>query len=462
MSSPAQTPVEHPHPVTDAALPLTSPPEAGAGFDANPHPRRGARRPGGAAFWFVVGSAIALMVATSPGQTAGVSAFIDPMMAGVGIDRATISTAYLIGTLFGAAALPFVGRWVDRFGAARSTVVVGALYTAAVAAMSLVSGAMTLTFGFMALRSLGQGALGLIAITVVSQRVDPSRRGRALGLVAAVGGAGMALVPMGIDASIGAVGWRHAWQLCAMGVILLLVPTVLATLVRSRRPSHADRTGGQGPGDTANVEVSYTLAQAIRQPYFWVLAVSVGLSGLLITAVLFHQFDLLGRRGLSTTQVAAMFVPQAIAALLATLAAGHLVDRYRPRLLVATGMVLHTVGFLLVLIPGTGWNVVGYAMALGAAGGFLRTVEAASLVGLFGPAHLGSLRGVVSAVAVGGTALGPVLYSLSTGATGQYSSALWVSAALPLVVAVWAYVARPPARPDSQPAALATDSVVEQ
>ena len=108
-------------------------------------------------------------------------------------------------------------------------------------------------------------------------------------------------------------------------------------------------------------------------------------------------------------------------------------------------MVLHTVAFGLALLAAPGLMVIVYAVVIGSAGGFLRTVEAATLVRLFGPRYLGALRGIVSAVAVGGTALGPVAYSLVHSATGGYTLAVVVSGLLPLGVAVWALVARMPA-----------------
>ena len=397
--------------------------------------------------WLVVGGGIAAMIATSPGQTAGVSAFIDPMVDGLGVSRSAVSLAYLVGTLCGAAALPLVGRAVDRFGALRSTLAVGVVYLVAIVGMSQVTGIVSLTVGFVLLRSMGQGSLGLIAVTVVSQRVPPARRGRALGVTSAGGGAGMALAPLFFESVIRQVGWRSAWLVGAAVVVGLLV-LVLAVTVGTRPRAAASTTDVEETADPFG-ERSLDTSAAMREPWFWVLALSVGLSGMLITAIVFHQFDLLGERGLDPAQVAVSFIPNAVAALLATLVAGQLVDLVAPRLLVAAGMVLHTVSFLLALVAAPGLMVIVYAVVIGSAGGFLRTVEAATLVRLFGPRHLGALRGIVSAVAVGGTALGPVAYSLTHSATGGYTVAVVASALLPLGVAVWALLARMPAEDDA-------------
>ncbi len=58
-----------------------------------------------------------------------------------------------------------------------------------------------------------------------------------------------------------------------------------------------------------------TRAQAVRQPYFWLLASAVAVSGMLGTAVAFHQISLLTARGLTVTEAAANFIPQTIAGL---------------------------------------------------------------------------------------------------------------------------------------------------
>ena len=62
---------------------------------------------------------------TAPGQTVGVSVFVDPMIADLGVSRSEISIAYFVGTLTGATALPSVGRWIDRVGVRRVMLIIG-------------------------------------------------------------------------------------------------------------------------------------------------------------------------------------------------------------------------------------------------------------------------------------------------------------------------------------------------
>ena len=136
------------------------------------------------------------------------------------------------------------------------------------------------------------------------------------------------------------------------------------------------------------------------------------------TAVAFHLIDLLGERGLSSTEAAANFLPQTVAALLATLAVG------------------------VVVVPG--WSAIGFGVLIGASGGAIRTLEAGAFPRYFGTTHLGAIRGVVAAVSVGSTAFGPVLFALVQDATGGYGAALAGSAVLPLLVAVAAIISPMP------------------
>ncbi|WP_407319660.1 hypothetical protein UQW22_04350 [Isoptericola halotolerans] len=74
----------------------------------------------------------------------------------------------------------------------------------------------------------------------------------------------------------------------------------------------------------------------------------------------------------------------------------------------------------------------------------IRTVEAATLPRCFGTRHIGSIRGLVASINVGGTACGPLLFAAVFDRVGTYTPVLLVSALLPVAVAVWAAVAPEP------------------
>nr|WP_230416918.1 MFS transporter [Micromonospora tarapacensis] len=379
---------------------------------------------------------------TAPGQTLAVSAFVDPLIADLGISRSAISTAYLIGTLTGAAALPAIGRLIDRHGVRRCMLVIGAVFGAVLVALATVSEIVGLTAGFVGIRMAGQGALSLAATTVTAHWFR-RRRGFALGIVSAVGAAGISLAPLLLERLIAHHGWRTAWLVEGLLVWAVVIPIALFGI--RNRPADVGQQvdgGSQGRSDSY-VRADLSHRQALRTPYFWVLAGSVATSGLLTTAVAFHQISLLTERGLSAAAAAANFLPQTVAGIAATLLIGAVIDRASPRVVLPAAMAGLAVALVWATQARPGWSALGFGAAIGAASSAIRTAESALTPRLFGLGHLGAIRGTITAVNVGSTAFGPVLFAVGHDITGTYTQALLVGAALPLAVGVTALLAPP-------------------
>jgi MFS family permease len=401
-----------------------------------------ARRPGGFYGWHVVVVSALVLCCTAPGQTAAVSAFIDPMIRGLGVSRSAISTAYLIGTLTGAVAMPFVGRLIDRHGARRGMLSVGALFGAVLISFSLVNGLAGLTLGFIGIRMLGQGALGLTATLAASKWFD-TRRGLALSLVSAAGAAGISTAPILLERLISAHGWRAAWIVEGVLIWALVIP--LAMFAMKDDPEKlGQRTDGSGDHLPPPLpRWGLDRREAFQTPFFWVLTAGVGVSGMLSTAVAFHQISILGEQGLSPGQAAANFVPQTLAGILATLVTGALIDRINPRWLTGAAMLALAGGLAWGVLVTPGWSAVGFGMAIGSSGAAIRALEAAATPRFFGTANLGSIRGFIAAVSVGSTAFGPLLFAVAHDIADSYASVLLLSTAAPLCVMVAAFLVRP-------------------
>ncbi|GAB3232377.1 MFS transporter [Glycomyces halotolerans] len=386
----------------------------------------------------VVVATIALGL-TAPGQTASISVFLDPMIAEIGVSRTLISTAYLVGTLTGAMALPWIGRAVDKYGARRAMAVIAALFSLALLGLSFATDIIGLGAGFVGIRMLGQGALGLCAATLVSRWYE-KRRGTVLGLQGAVGGGIISVSPVLLERLIAATDWRTAMLVEAAAVALIVIP--LAVLLVRNRPADIGQfvDGDPANGERTEAEWGMTRGEAVRHPYFWVLVASVGTAGFFGTAIGFHQIALLGEQGLSSTEAAANFLPQTVAGTAATLLLGYLVDRGRPRLLLAASMLAFALAIAWGTLVEPGWSALGFGVAIGASGNALRAIEGGMTPRLFGTAHIGAIRGVVASVTIAGTAFAPVLYSLFYSWTGSFQLVLWLSTLVPLAVVVAAVV----------------------
>ena len=433
--------------------------------------------------WRMVAFAAVMLGMSGPGQTVGVSVFVDPMMAALDLTRSQVSTAYLIGTLLASLVLPRVGRLLDELGTRRTLLIVAVGLAAALSGMGLVVGIVTLTVGFVGIRMLGQGSLSLVATNAVAPWFT-RRRGLAIGVVTAVGSSLIALVPLLSTFAIALVGWRVTWVVLAALVALLLVPIALRGFVD--RPEdvgqRADGVEEHGVDGAATVDVTllpspgpagvpaigtrlapgegrrpYTRAEALRTPMLWALIGGSVTTGMLTTGMAFHQIDLLGEQGLTPAQAAANFLPQTVATFVTVLLVGALVDRVAPRWILAASMALLAGAMLALPAVRPGASAVAYGVALGAAGASARALEAGAVPRLYGLRHLGAIRGLIVALAGASTALGPLALSIGNDLTGGYTEVLRLLVVLPVAVAVFGMFVREPSEPDAPDASGEVD-----
>ena len=407
--------------------------------------------------WLLVVWAGAASVMTAPGQTAAISVFTDPLIDSLGITRTQLSWSYLVGTLAGAMAMPWVGRALDKFGVRAVMTVVAAIFGAVLIGISFATEIIGLTAGFVGVRLAGQGALGLAATTLVAVHVS-ERRGWALGVTAAIGSAGISLTPVLLERLISEYASATVWRIEGRAVWAVVLPSAGVALrhtgapPRPRGPSVVTPAAEDAapPRRQCDPETVWSARAAVRTPMFWAIASGLAASGMLTTAINFHQVSLLGEQGLTATEAAANFIPQTIAGLLSTLAVGALADRINPKYGVSLSMLVRTVALIGVPYVGPGVPAIGYGLALGCAAGSIRAVEAAAYTYYFGTRHIGAIRGLATTISVGSTAFGPLTLAFGHDLAGDYATTVTVLAVLPLAVMVFAAFVpspRPVARP---------------
>ena len=401
--------------------------------------------------WRILGLAIITGGLTGPGQTIGVSVFVDQFISDLGMSRSEVSTAYLIGTLIAALGLPLIGLRVDRVGVRRAMTVIGVAFGVALVGMAGVQGFVTLAIGFVAIRLLGQGSLMLVSTVAVTLWFE-KRRGTVLGIFTTGTAIVMALVPVGLSLVIEGYGWRVAWLTSAVMIWLVVVP--IARFGMIDRPSDVGQVpDGPNPKkmkpSKEQTTVSATRTEALRTKRFWSLLAASATVGMLVTALNFHQISLLADAGLTATEAAVMFLPQVIGAAAAGLLFGYLSDRLTGRELIPMAMGLLIISLVLAASLTPGVAVVLYAVSLGAAGGAIRSVSATLLPRWFGVRHIGEIQGTASFIDVASTALGPVVFALARDATGGYSGAATWFIIMPLVAGIVATTIRPVSPPRS-------------
>jgi len=401
--------------------------------------------------WVVLLVAVLTSTLTGPGQTIGVSVFIDHFVDDLGLTRSQVSAAYLVGTLSGAALLPRVGRFIDQRGVRLAQIIFGFAFALAIANMSLVNGLVWLALGFLGIRFFGQGSLSLVAGVTVALAFARNR-GTAIGIYSTASSALMATVPLVLAVVISQVGWRSAWLVAAAFVAVTVLPlahfglrSMPAAAAPAPEPAVESPTADSA---AASEQHSFTRSEAIRTRAFWMLAAVSGAAGMLGTALNFHQIDLLGAAGLSSAAAAALFIPQVIGSSFAGLSIGFASDRLGTRYLPAIGMLLLVAAHWMAAVVQPGAIVFIYAVVLGAMGGAVRTAASTLLPFWFGTGHLGAIQGSLTLFNVGASAVGPVLLAVTEATFDSYPPAVLLLSAIPIAAMLFSLLPLDVARAD--------------
>lgn len=394
--------------------------------------------------WVVLATGTFGMFMTLPGQTAGISVFLDAIIADLAISRTQVSLLYAIATLVGASSLTFVGRAIDRFGARVGVGVVGTTFALACMGMALVVGPLTLLLGFTLIRLLGQGSLQLVSLHAVNQWFV-RRRGLAVGTAGLGIALGTAAFPPLIELLLSWGSWRSAYLILGVLVLTTLVPIGVG-LFRSRPETFGLRPDGDAgepdAGETFD-EPEFTARAATRTMTFWLYVAGGFAVAALGTGLVFHHYAIMAGNGLARTEAATMFVAFGLIMASANLASGYLMDRVAPRFLLSADQLLLAASLLGAAFVTTPPQVLLYGAFLGSAQGMHAALQAGVYAHYFGRRHYGAIKGVATTVSIAGTAFGPWVFALGFDLTGGHAATLVLAASLPAAVALAAPFLRP-------------------
>jgi MFS family permease len=357
--------------------------------------------------WLVLLASFTSVFATTPGQTIGVSSFVDPIAADLGLERERVLALYSVGTFLGILTAPAVGRLIDRFGPRRLIVPVVLALGLACGAMSLAQGEWSLGGGFVLLPAAAIAGLSLVSGQMINLWFDRLRgRVTALAMMGLAMG-GLAVPPLA-EAAMRADGWRTAYLVLGAGVVALMLPVGLA-FYRDRPDDRSARDFGRpGPDVPADAGDGLTLGQSARTTTFWYLLSLTFLVNAVNTALLLDHVRALSAAGLGRGEAIALLGAVTTMQALATLVSGVLVDRFGARPVGLLGLAVLASSVLCVMLAPTLARGLVYAIALGAMIGLLQVAYSSGLAESFGTAHLGTIRGTTFVVGVSGAALGPL------------------------------------------------------
>jgi MFS family permease len=410
--------------------------------------------------WLILPVVLAIQIASSPGQTFGVSVFNPYIRAELGLSHSEISGAYMLGTLLASLPMVYVGALVDRYGLRRVLGGVVLLFGLTCVGFAQATGLITVFLSFLFLRMLAQGSMGLLTSNAMSMWFN-RRLGLAVGIVSTGSALSMGMVPTISLSLIQNYGWRTAYVFLGIAVVCVIIP--LLVFVFRNRPEdiglHPDglKTDPRNGSAAPIIEKAHNLAFAVRTRAYWVMLAAVALPAMMITGIHFHAVQIYLDVGMTEADAAGMFSIFAGSVAVSMLLGGIMADRFRLNLLLSGSMLGISGGiWLLTQVSDLSTSAL-FAIVLGAGQGIFMSVKSTIWVRYFGRAHLGKIRGTITTVEVAASSTGPFLMGAAHDLLGSYIYILTVFALMALPMIVIGLFATPPREDTVLPVAAAAD-----
>ncbi len=397
--------------------------------------------------WVVLLVAALAMVGTLPGRTQGLGLITEPLLKDLGLGRVEYARINLWATLIGALFCIGVGRLQDKIGSRTVLTGITLALGAVVLAMSRASSVASLFVLITLTRGLGQSALSVVSLAMVGQWFQ-RRLDRAMAVYAVVMSIGfMAAFPI-VGAVVTKSGWRTAWAGIGWGLVLVLVPLAFALVRRSPESVglrvEENRAHAEGEPADAAPATGCSLVEALRTPAFWVMATASALYGLVASGIGLFNESILNERGFAPGTYYNTLVVTALTALLGNFLGGFLAARGGMNRLMAVAMAFLMIGLAALPSVHTITQVMGVAVVMGVAGGFVTVLFFSFWGRVYGRAHLGQIQGAAQTMTVLASAVGPLLLAESVARTGSYAAMFYLLALIVGLTALAAWVVRVP------------------
>lgn len=339
---------------------------------------------------------------SSFGQTYFISASVAEWQLAFSLSHGEFGRLYMFATLASAFCLPWVGRLVDVMPEQKTILlVIPLLALAATMAAYAVSVPMLVIAIFM-LRLFGQGMMTHIALTATG-RWFAAGRGRAVSMVVLGHQGGEATLPLAFSFIAIGFGYQAGWLFGAGALLLVGLPFAAWAYATPRSPHavHAD-----DPASRSEVR-SWTRAEVLRDPVFWMLLTGVLAPAFIGTTVFYHQDYMTALNNWPPQLFASSLVVMAAITVMFALVMGSLVDRLGAVSILPVFLLPLACACFALSFSGPAWSLLAVMVLLGVSYGISSTLFGALWPEVYGPANLGAIRSVIVSAMVFSTAAGP-------------------------------------------------------
>jgi MFS family permease len=307
--------------------------------------------------------------------------------------------------------------------------------------------------------TFGDALMSSMVVNVVIAQWFTRWRGRAFALSSM--GVGFAKVCMPIVAAwlLLMLGWRQTWVVFGIVTMALLILPALLVVRRSPNEMGLHPDGAAEPAGamdsvsprtsaartaTAESEVVWSRAEALRTRAFWLLVVTFGISSMGVTGLNLHVFSYVTDIGYSSVVAAGVMSVIASMQLASPLAWGVLAERVDARIAAMLRFVVQAIGLGLAILTGDLFSLYAGFFLYGIGLGGNMVLPDILWADYFGRRSLGRVRGMGLLMSQVLAAVGPPFFGFLFDATGSYGLSFAIFGAALMTSAFLSSMLQPP------------------
>ncbi|MFH1640049.1 MAG: MFS transporter [Chloroflexota bacterium] len=412
--------------------------------------------------WWIVAASFIIYMTVGGVSLYGFTAFFNPIVEAMGWTRTQVALAFSLRSIEGSVTQPFVGFFIDRFGA-RKVILFGIfVMAAAFFLMSRISSLLSFYVAFLLL-AFGHGTGAGIGQYSVVANWFKRRRSLALGIVSSGYGPSGIIAPL-LVYLIHTYGWRNSLFVLCPAILVIGIP--MALVIRNRPEPYGLLPDGDKPGDlppeparTANQGghgsprtagglsgEGLTVKESLRGRSFWMLVGFSIFTFFARAAMTTFVMPVLISMGISENMAALTVTGITVISITGRMGFSWLGDIYDKRKLFVITTIMNAAGIFIFINIRFPWMIIPflalYAPSFGATAPLLPAIQA----DCFGTRAFATLRGLMHMGAVIPGLAAPLLAGWVFDTQGTYYPAFLLYAIICLIGIPFILLVRLPAK----------------
>ena len=341
--------------------------------------------------------------------------YMYPVMQAKGFTVPQFSLIFTIGTIVPAIIGPFIGAMYGKLNTKMFYLAGGLLLSCGFMSFSIAD-KLWQFYAIAAIVQIGSSIISGIGIPMLLKSwFDETSKGKAMGIAFAGGSIGNIFLQQLVMRTISSGGYAHSYFVFGIVALIAIVPIALFMIRMPKNQAEIVRGKSQSKEEkTESIDISYTLKEAQKNKYFWIMGVGLLFVGIYVSAYsIQYAAYFQGQLQLSPTTIATTGSLFAIASLAGNLLGGILFDKLGilKTLLIASVAVIGC-GVSLLMAGNSPMFAHAHSILKGVAV-FVYMMAPAYMVGsFFGSKEYGSILGLINLNFAIGFSAGSALFGV--------------------------------------------------